>query len=155
MTMRGIPSIYYGTEILMKNYADPDGKVREDFPGGWPGDKVNKFVAEGRNDIENDAFNFIRRLAQWRKKTAVLHDGKLMQFVPEKGVYVYFRYNEQSTVMVIVNSSEDTRILKTKRFEERIKGFSKAYDWANDYAIDLGQELKLNALEIKILELKK
>jgi glycosidase len=155
MTMRGIPSIYYGTEILMKNFSDPDGKVREDFPGGWPSDKVNKFVADGRNDLENDAFNFIRRIAQWRKKTTVLHDGKLMQFVPEKGIYVYFRYNEQSTVMVIVNTNEDTKMLKTKRFEERTKGFSKAYDWANDYAIDLGPELKLNALEIKILELKK
>lgn len=155
LTTRGIPSIYYGTEILMKNFADPDGKVREDFPGGWPGDKVNKFVAEGRTEIENEAFNYIRRLAQWRKKTPVLHDGKLMQFVPEKGIYVYFRYNEQNTVMVIVNTNEDTKMLKTSRFEERMKGFQKAYDWANDFAIDLTPEIKLNALEIKILELKK
>jgi glycosidase len=155
MTLRGIPSLYYGTEILMKNFADPDGKVREDFPGGWKDDKVDKFVEAGRTDSEKDAFNYIKRLAQWRKKSPVLHDGKLMQFVPEKGIYVYFRYNKENTVMVVVNTNEDTVMLNTERFIERTKGFSKGFDWANNFEILLGKEMKLNALEIKILELKK
>lgn len=155
MTLRGIPSLYYGTEILMKNFANPDGKVREDFPGGWPTDQVNKFIAEGRDNKENDAFNYVKRLANWRKKSSVLHEGKLMQFVPQKGIYVYFRYNEQETVMVVVNTNEDTMLLKMDRFAERIKNFTSAYDHANDYEIKLTKELKLNALEIKILELKR
>ena len=39
-TVRGIPQIYYGTEIAMSSI-DDHGALRKDFPGGWPGDKVN------------------------------------------------------------------------------------------------------------------
>ncbi len=60
-TMRGVPEIYYGTEILMKNYSNPDGLVREDFKGGWAGDSVNKYTSAGRTEKENDAFNYVRK----------------------------------------------------------------------------------------------
>ena len=37
LTTRGIPQIYYGTEILMAaDKANGDGLLRCDFPGGWP-----------------------------------------------------------------------------------------------------------------------
>lgn len=120
LSLRGIPQMYYGTEILMKNYADPDGKVRADFPGGWPSDQVNKFTAAGRNEKENEAFNFVKKLANYRKNNTVLQDGKLMQFVPEKGVYVYFRYNATQTVMVVMNTNDQAETLETSRFAERI-----------------------------------
>ena len=70
MTMRGIPQMYYGTEILMKNFAAPDGLVREDFPGGWAGDQFNKFESSGRTRAENEVFNLVKRLANWRKTSA-------------------------------------------------------------------------------------
>ena len=51
LTERGIPHLYYGTEILMKNFKNPsDAMVREDFPGGFEGDPKNKFMASGRTD---------------------------------------------------------------------------------------------------------
>lgn len=126
LTTRGIPSLYYGTEILMDS-PKPDHKYsREDFPGGWPGDPRNKFSPQGRSEVENDAFNYVRKLAQWRKAHTVLHDGKLMQFVPDDGVYTYFRYNDQETVMVIMNSKDKEVSLETGRFQERLKGFSRA-----------------------------
>src|SRR5690606_24430135 len=103
LTTRGIPQLYYGTEILMKNHANPDGLVREDFPGGWKEDPVNKFTAAGRSDQENEAFEYVKKLANYRKQHDVLHTGKLLQFIPENGVYVYFRHNEQTTVMVVMN----------------------------------------------------
>ena len=37
-TVRGIPQLYYGTEILMKNRGSDDhGLIRSDFPGAGPG----------------------------------------------------------------------------------------------------------------------
>ncbi len=64
MTQRGIPQLYYGTEILMKNFKNPsDAEVRKDFPGGWKEDSVNKFLATGRTAKENEAFDFVKKLA--------------------------------------------------------------------------------------------
>jgi glycosidase len=43
-TCRGIPEIYYGDELATTGFTSPnDGYVRLDFPGGFPGDKENKF----------------------------------------------------------------------------------------------------------------
>jgi glycosidase len=128
LTMRGIPQIYYGTEILMKNYSNPDGLVRSDFPGGWKGDKVNKFVASGRTEKENAAFNFVSKLANYRKTSAALTTGKLMQYIPQDGLYVYFRYTDDNskTVMVIVNTEDKSKTLKTDRFAERMDKASSA-----------------------------
>jgi glycosidase len=128
LTMRGIPEIYYGTEILMKNYSNPDGLVRSDFPGGWKGDKENKFVASGRTEKENAAFNFLSKLANYRKSSAALTTGKLMQFIPQDGIYVYFRYTDDNTktVMVIVNPEDKAKDLKTARFAERMEKASSA-----------------------------
>lgn len=123
LTTRGIPQFYYGTEILMKNFADPDGKVREDFPGGWQGDSANKFEASNRTQQENEAFDFVKTLANYRKNNPVLQTGKLMQYIPEDNVYVYFRYNEDKTVMIIMNNQKATKTLDLKRFEERLTGF--------------------------------
>ena len=57
LTFRGIPQLYYGDEILMKGFTNPDGKVRLDFPGGWAGDAENKFTKEGRTEKEEKFFN--------------------------------------------------------------------------------------------------
>ena len=127
LTLRGIPQLYYGTEILMKNFKDPsDAKVREDFPGGWQEDAVNKFTAEGRNEKENDIFNYIKKLANYRKHSSALTTGKLMQFVPADGVYVYFRYDDKQTIAIISNTNKETKSIDATRFEERIAGFESA-----------------------------
>ncbi|WP_129716025.1 glycoside hydrolase family 13 protein [Pedobacter sp. SYP-B3415] len=130
LTMRGIPQLYYGTEILMKNFSNPDGLVRSDFPGGWKGDKTNKFTAAGRTAQENEAFNHIRNLARFRQKSEALQSGKLMQYVPQDGIYVYFRYTGQAagTVMVIVNSNDSGKELDTARFGERMQGLTYGKD---------------------------
>ncbi|HVY74258.1 MAG TPA: glycoside hydrolase family 13 protein, partial [Puia sp.] len=92
LTMRGIPQLYYGTEILMKNFKNPsDAQVREDFPGGFPGDPVNKFQSSGRTELENLAHDYIAKLAGFRKTAPALGNGALMQYVPSNGLYVYFR----------------------------------------------------------------
>ncbi len=120
LTTRGIPQFYYGTEILMKNFASPDGLVRSDFPGGWAADKENKFLASGRSEKENEAFNYVKTLANYRKNNEVLQTGKMTQFIPEDGVYVYFRYNDKKTLMMIMNGNDTEKSVSTSRFKERI-----------------------------------
>ncbi|AFD07364.1 glycoside hydrolase family 13 protein [Solitalea canadensis] len=154
-TTRGVPQVYYGTEILMKNFSNPDGWVREDFQGGWPGDKQNKFTAAGRTAFENEAFTFFKTLANYRKTSDALQNGKLMQYVPENGIYVYFRYTNSQTVMVIVNTNDTPQTLNTKRFTDRINSFSTAKDVVSGNQHNKIEEIKLPATSTLVLELGK
>jgi len=100
-TTRGIPEIFYGTEILMTNKGPKDdGIIRSDFPGGWDGDQVNAFTGAGLSDQQKQAQDFMKTLLNWRKTSKVIHSGKLMHFAPNEGVYVYFRYDQNNKVMV-------------------------------------------------------
>jgi glycosidase len=155
LTTRGIPQVYYGTEILMKNFSNPDGLVREDFKGGWKGDNENKFIAAGRKNDENEAFGFFKTLANYRKNNEVLQTGKLMQYVPENGIYVYFRYNKEKTIMVIVNSNGNDEIISTGRFSERLTGFTKAMNVITNENYNSISSFKLSSKNVLILELKK
>lgn len=154
LTTRGIPQLYYGAEIAMKNFADPDGKVREDFPGGWKGDKQDKFVADGRNDVENDVFSLVKNLAVYRRENAVLQTGKMMQFVPEDGVYVYFRYNDEKTVMIVMNTNESEKSIKTNRFAERIQKYTKGWNIVSEDEMDITNEITIAGHSAVALELK-
>ncbi len=154
LTTRGIPSMYYGTEILMKNFKNPsDAEVRRDFPGGFPGDAANKFTAAGRTDKENEAFNYVRKLATYRKATPALHSGKLTQYLPQNGVYVYFRYDKDKTVMIATNSNDAETPLETARFAERMAGFSAARNILTDAKLTDLKTLKLPAKTAVVLEL--
>jgi glycosidase len=126
LTCRGIPQFYYGGEIGLTGTTSPnDGYVRQDFPGGWPSDASNKFTNEGRTEKEREIWNYISGLANFRKTSSAITTGKMMQFVPENGVYVYFRYDTNQTIMVVMNTSKEKKTIFVKRFEERTKGFSK------------------------------
>lgn len=156
LTTRGIPHFYYGTEVLMKNFKNPtDAEVRRDFPGGWTDDVSNKFVASGRNSAENEAFTFVKTLANYRKNTPTLHTGKLMQFIPENGIYVYFRYDNDKTIMVVTNTNTSENSIDCKRFAERMKGFASAKNVMNGETILGLNTLKLPAKTALVLELQK
>lgn len=120
LTMRGIPQIYYGTEVLMKNPGTEDhGVIRSDFPGGWEGDKQNAFTgALGKNQREMQ--KFVKKLLSWRKTSIVVHNGRLMHYAPENNTYVYFRYSEMDKVMVILNKSDSQLELDLSRFKEQL-----------------------------------
>jgi len=152
LTLRGVPQMYYGDEILMKNYSDPDGLVRADFPGGWAADKINKFHAAGRTATENSVFNYIRKLANYRKNTPALQTGKMMQYIPEKHIYAYFRYDDAKTVMVIYNGSDQAQTTGTDRYNERIKGAKKAKNIITGETIDLSG-IAIGARATLVLEL--
>ena len=154
LTTRGIPQIYYATEILGTGNERPShGNIRKDFPGGWPGDPVNKFVAAGRTPAENEAFNYVRTLIHYRNATPALQTGKLMQFVPEDDLYTYFRYDDNKTVMVTLNTSGMDKTLKTARFEEIMKGFKKGRNVVTGAMIDDLSSLSIGKNQPLVLEL--
>ncbi len=156
LTTRGIPHFYYGTEILMKNFKNPsDAEVRRDFPGGFAGDKENKFTASGRNKAENDAFTFVKTLANYRKNTPTLQSGKLMQFLPQNGTYVYFRYDNQRTVMVATNQTDKPVTLDMARFAERTQGFNRAKNALTGEVLTDLKTVQLPAKTALVLELTK
>lgn len=155
LTLRGIPHLYYGTEILMKNFKNPtDAEVRKDFPGGWKDDKENKFLAANRTAQENEAFDFMKTLAGFRKNSSAIKTGKLMQFVPQDGVFVYFRYDNNQTVMIISNTAKEEKKISFERFAERTKGFTKYKDVISKSVADL-KEFTLGSYQTKVLELIK
>ncbi len=155
LTMRGVPQLYYGDEILMKNFSNPDGLVRLDFPGGWAADKVDKFTVNGRNNKENEAFSYVRTLLNYRKNTTALQTGKLTQYIPRYGIYVYFRYDAQKTVMVIYNGNDKEANLSTADFKERMAGFNSALNViSNETIINLNQ-MDIPAKTAVVLELRK
>jgi glycosidase len=155
LTYRGIPELYYGTEVLMKGVANPDGWVRLDFPGGWNGDPFNKFTREGRSERENGIFDYTRSFANFRKNSSAIKTGKTMQYVPENGVYVYFRYDNSQTVMCVMNTNNDAATIDLSRFSERIKDFTKAYDVATGVTFNLEPTLTLGGKYVLVMDLRK
>lgn len=154
LTLRGIPQLYYGTEILMKNYKNPtDAEVRLDFPGGWPGDPVDKFKASGRTATEEKAFQYVRALARFRKSSSALTTGRTMQYVVRDGAYIYFRYDDRQTVMVVTNTGKNPFQPDWKTYSERTSGFKRARN------VVTGEEHDLATLTVPagagwVLELK-
>ena len=155
LTCRGIPQFYYGGEIGMTGFTSPnDGYVRQDFTGGWKEDKVNKFSKEGRSVKENEIWDHISTLANYRKKSSAITTGKMMQFVPQDGVYVYFRYDQMQTVMVVMNTAKENKTIAVKRFEERTKGFSKMKNIFTGTVTEI-KDFKLDTYRSHIYELMK
>jgi glycosidase len=154
-TARGIPQLYYGSEIGMagdKNKGDAD--IRKDFPGGWNGDTNNAFTKAGRTDEQQKYFEFSSKLFNWRKSKSVIHNGKMTHYIPENNVYVYFRYNESESVMVVINNSNETQTFKTNRFAENIQNHQSGMDILSGKTIDLKNDIAIDGKSVLVLELK-
>lgn len=153
-TVRGIPQVYYGTEIKMAGEKQVgDGDIRRDFPGGWPGDKTNAFTPEGRTEEQNEVFDFVKRLLNWRKENPVVHTGAMTHFVPEENVYIYFRYNDDKKVMVVLNNANDERNVDLSRFAEMLQGVSGGKDIITGKGVVLSDQLAITAKTPMIIEL--
>lgn len=152
-TSRGIPQLYYGNEIGMTGFTHPhDGFVREDFPGGWNKDAKNKFLSTDRDSTENAIWNYISTLANFRKKSSAITYGKMMQFAPVAGEYVYFRYNQQQTIMVIINTAPNELVIDFKKYQERLQGFSKMKNVITHEILPL-QNFSMSSFESGVWEL--
>lgn len=151
LTTRGIPQIYYGTEILMAaDKANGDGWLRRDFPGGWQNDTNNFFDAAGRTPHQNEAFSYMQKLLQWRKGNEVIAKGKLKHFAPSKGVYVYERKYGDRSIVVFMNGTNREQTINLNTYQEVLPR-SSAYDVLTDKQVELGKELTLPSRGIYLL----
>ncbi|MDR4890804.1 MULTISPECIES: glycoside hydrolase family 13 protein [unclassified Chryseobacterium] len=156
-TVRGIPQIYYGSEIGMRGDKKKggDADIRRDFPGGWKSDKQNAFNSSSQTPEQKEFFHFTQKLLNWRKGKEVIHTGKTKNFVPQDGVFVYFRYNEKESVMVVINNNEKDQPLDLKRFAESLNGFTKGKDIISGKDILLQNSMNIPAKTPFIIELEK
>jgi len=153
LTSRGIPQMYYGDEVLMKGVTNPDGWVRLDFPGGWNGDAVNAFTGKGVNDTALGVQQLIRTLANFRKTSPALTTGKLMQYIPEDGLYVYFRYTDAQTIMCVMNTGDKEKAVNFNNYPERTTGFSSGRNIITRQQVQSSFSIPAN--QMWIIELKK
>lgn len=138
-TSRGIPQLYYGTEILMKE-TNGHGEIREDFPGGWPSDKLDKFQANGRTEVENEAFNYIKKLANYRQQSAALTTGELTQFTPKNGLYIFLRHAKNGEkVLVVVNNADVPVMLDDSLANEWMPAGTLVRNIENEAVIEISQ----------------
>lgn len=151
LTTRGIPQIYYGTEILMAaDKSEGDGCLRRDFPGGWKSDKVNCFTAEGRTDLQNEAFDYTRKLLNFRKGNEAICKGTMKHFSIFKGVYVYERKYNDKSVVVFMNGTDEKQTLSLVPYREILPS-SSATDFISGKNVVLDEEITLGSRETLLL----
>lgn len=155
LTCRGIPQLYYGSEVLVKGFKAPDGLVRSDFPGGWSTDTKNAFTGKGLTDDEKSTQDLVRKLANFRKTSSALTTGKLMHYVPVDGLYVYFRYDEKQTIMCVMNTSNDAKEVDFQKYIERTEGFNSAKNVVTDEKFSSLKKTSIPAMKMWVLELNK
>ncbi|MDA3929983.1 MAG: glycoside hydrolase family 13 protein [Prolixibacteraceae bacterium] len=155
LTTRGIPQLYYGSEILMGgDKGVGDGDIRREMPGGWSDHDRSVFTSNGRTDDENEVFNFIKKLIHWRNQNSVIHKGKLLHFIPQNNVYTYFRINDEKTVMVVLNNHKEEQTIDPSRFNQGISNFTSGIDVLSGKTINLTETFNVKGKTALVLELK-
>ena len=153
LTVRRIPQLYYGTEILMNGTKEvTDGNVRKDFPGGFPGDKRNCFTAEGRTQAQQQMFQWLSRLLHWRQGNKLITEGKMTQFIPWKGVYVIARQHEGRAALTIINGTSQPASLEVARYAEIIGQTTRATDVITGRTVRLDHDVSLRPRQTLIIE---
>jgi glycosidase len=157
LTTRGIPQLYYGTEILMPGEKqDGDGNLRKDFPGGWPNDNPNLFEKGERTGLQGEAWNYLQKLLHWRKNNAVIAEGNLIHYAPsyEEECYVYARTKDGETVLVVLNGSEKEQSLSPAKYKEVIGEHLFGKDVISEKVLNLKENITIAPKGVLILELK-
>lgn len=138
LTIKRIPQLYYGTEVLMNGTKRiTDGNVRKDFPGGFPGDQQNAFTAEGRTAAQNDMFNWLSAILHWRQGNEVITKGKMIQFIPYNGIYVIDRSYQGRHAVTIINGTTQQREMKLDRYKETFGNATMARDVPTGKSVNL------------------
>ena len=153
LTTRGIPQIYYGTEILMHgSKQQSDGLVRLDFPGGFPGDTVNDFLPQDRTPLQNEAFDFCRTLLKWRQNNPCLSHGEMTHFMPNNGLYLYRRSYKGKNVLVIMNGNDTPLTVDMSRYNEILSGVESAHEIVTHETVYFAPVMEFAPRALYILE---
>jgi len=155
MTTRGLPQIFYGTELLFENDSVENGHSnRPDFPGGWQEDAINLFQEKYRTPEQQEMFNHTRTLLHFRKQTPLIHTGKLMHYIPINGVYTYFRYDEKECLMVILNASDSEKSVDWNRFDERLNNKTEGVNILDKTIITKDDDVKISPKTSMVIHFK-
>lgn len=153
LTMNRIPQLYYGTEVLMNGTKTrTDGNVRKDFPGGFPGDKVNAFTSEGRTQTQNQMYHWLQKLLHWRQNNRLITAGKQIQWCPTQGVYALARILDGQAVLTLVNGTSHEVDFNTSRLEELLSLNTSFADIFTQQKVSLKDKIKLPARGTLVLE---
>ncbi len=151
LTSRGIPQLFYGSEIGMDGGGHHD-RIRGSFPGGFPDDSKNAFTKEGRDKTQNEIFDFTKKLLSLRNKYEVIRTGKLIQYQPKNNVYVYKKENENKSLLFLINDQKVKANINLSKYSENVY---KIKDLLHDYVVNINpsQLLSLDAESINIFEI--
>lgn len=155
LTSRGIPQLYYGTELLMNGTKKiSDGYIRLDMPGGFPGDKVDAFTREGRTDMQNEAWDYLSRLLQWRRGEAndVIAKGTLKHFMPQNGIYAYERRLGDKQVVVLLNGQSEPNTVTMERTLEILPYGTTMRDLVSGNDVTITEEMTFAPRQVMILQ---
>ncbi len=155
LTTRGIPQLYYGTEVGLSNEGSPGdhGRIREDFPGGWAGDPVNAVTGEGLSAEQADLQAWVRRVLTWRRDREVLHTGKLKHWSPRDGLYVTGRLGGGEATLVLFNKAEAPAAPDWARFDDVLKGRREAVDVITGQRVTLDSARAVPPRSVLLLDL--
>ena len=169
-TMRGYPQIFAGDELMFTScdLSMGHGGLRVDFPGGWPGDEMDLFSAEGRAKATKNTdgltvpkgqaaelFNYVSHLFQWRKTKEVIHNGKTMHFITRDNTYGYFRYNDTDVVFVYVNNSPESKNVPWTYYSEISEGLKGGVNVVTGEPCDVSDATVVPSQSILIVEYKR
>ena len=156
MTTRGIPQVYYGTELMMghENRGGDDEVWRQTMPGGWQDDERSVFSKEERTDKENEILDYISGLTNWRKTAKAVHEGRMIHFIPQNNVYVFFRIHTEQTIMVVMNNNDEEISLPPFVFKEILEDFTIGVHILDQTRIDVTKDFKVPGKETSIWELE-
>lgn len=155
LTSRGIPQLYYGTELLMNGSKEgSDGYVRRDFPGGFPGDTVNAFTPEGRTPLQNEAWNYMSKLLHWRRGEAneVIAKGSLKHFMPQNGMYVYRRKLGDKEVTVLMNGTTRPLTVTMERTLEILPYGTRLHDIISGEDVTIAEQMTFAPRQVMVLQ---
>lgn len=155
LTSRGIPQLYYGTELLMNGSKEgSDGYVRRDMPGGFPGDEVNAFSPSGRNPLQNEAWDYLSKILNWRRSEArdVMAEGSLKHFMPQNGIYAYRRKLGDKEVIVLMNGRDVPNTVTMERTLEILPYGTTLKNIIDGRDVTVAEEMTFAPREVMILQ---
>ena len=153
LTLRGIPEIYYGTEIGLQGGTD-HGLIRADFPGGFRQSSRNAFERSGRTVQENEIFDFVQNLLKLRKKFPALMQGEMIHLPVFNEFYIYFRILNGEKIMIVVNNKDQHRQLETHFFAHHFKNTRFLLNIENNTQIAYTPGLLLEVDGFEVLKYK-
>ena len=136
LTSPRIPQIYYGTEFMFAG----DGKGTGD--GNYRQDAFQ--ILDSPDVMAAGVVPFLRKILEWRKGSRAVTKGRMKHFIPQQGVYVYFRQYGDEKVMVVVNGTSKRVDIDLSQYMEELDGYALGIDVITD------KKMRLDTLSFRV-----